>query len=264
MRGMRGLKIFALMILATGIGVMTYAGQQLLETNRMFREGNSVYDELNTYAKTRTTGTMESVSYTLPEDLDVEPQTDAIENIIDFKVLELINSDAAAWLYSPGTVIDYPVMRADDYSYYLNHLPNGTVNANGSLFIDYNHEPDFSGRMTVIYGHHMKSGAMFGSLVGYKEQKYYDEHPYMLLYTAQGSYRADILYGFVIDAGQWSEQAFMYEENFDELLRYAAQNTTFKSETAYNKDDRFLVLSTCSYEFDDARYAIIATLTQLT
>jgi sortase B len=182
---------------------------------------------------------------------------------VDFEALKAINKDAAAWLCSPGTVIDYPVMKADNYSYYLRRLPDGTENANGSLFIDYNNAPDFSEPLTVIYGHHMKSGRMFGSLKGYKDQGYYAKHPYMYLYTEQGNYRIELLYGFVIGAGQWRERAFMYAENVPMLLAYAAHNTTFESKAKYAEGDRVVALSTCSYEFDDARYVVVGVLRRI-
>ena len=149
------------------------------------------------------------------------------------------------------------------FKYYLHHLPDRTKNANGSLFIDYNNAPDFSDPLTVIYGHHMKSGMMFGSLKGYKNQAYYNEHPTMYLYTQQGDYRIELLYGCVIGAGQWRDRAFMYAENLDSLLAYAAQNTTFQSDTTYAQGDRIVAMSTCSYEFDNARYVIIGILRPL-
>jgi len=64
----------------------------------------------------------------------------------------------------------------------------------------------------------------------------------------------------VIGAGQWRERAFMYAENVDALIAYAAYNTTFKSSAVYNKGDRVVALSTCSYEFDDARYVVLGIL----
>ena len=106
----------------------------------------------------------------------------------------------------------------------------------------------------------MKSGGMFGSLEKYKNQKYYEEHPYMYLYTEQGNNRIELLYGCVIGAGQWRSRAFMYAGNVKALLAYAAHNTTFRSNVEYKDGDRIVALSTCSYEFDDARYVMIGIL----
>ena len=186
------------------------------------------------------------------------------QNAIDFGELKAMDVDAAAWLYSPGTAIDYPVMKADDYSYYLNHLPDGRINANGALFIDYNCAPDFSDELTVIYGHNMKSGKMFGSLTGYKNQDYYDKHPYMYLYAESGDYRIELMYGCVIGAGQWRERAFMCAENVGALFTYGARHSTFSGGAAYQPGDRIVALSTCTYEFDDARYLVIGRLRPIT
>ena len=250
--GRKGAALVAVLALFIGIGAAAYSGSQLLETKKAWQEADAAYESISgrvkVSAETAFQTSVKSPAIPVPK-LD-----------IDFEALKVINSDAAAWLYCPGTVIDYPVMEADDYSYYLSHLPDGTHNANGTLFIDYNCAPDFSGRLTVVYGHHMKSGRMFGSIVGYKDQGYYDEHPYMYLYTESGNYRIDLMYGCVIGAGQWRERAFMYEENTDALIAYAAHNTTFASGAGYEEGDRIIALSTCSYEFDNARYVVVGKL----
>jgi len=237
---MKGRRIAAITVLLVSVAAMAFAWLRLTEMDQVYREGDAAYEDIGAQVK--------------PNPGSASPME------INFEALRAINGDAAAWLCNPGTVIDYPVMRAADYSYYLTHLPDGTENANGALFIDYNNAPDFSGQLTVIYGHHMRSGKMFGSLKGYKTQSYYDEHPYMLLYTPQGDYRIELLYGCVIGAGQWRERAFMYEENLPGLLSYAAHNSTFRSGAAYREGDRVVAMSTCSYEFDGARYVVLGVL----
>ena len=238
----------AVLVLAAAICMMAFAGIRMSETARVYKEGNAAYDALSEQIKINDSYADIAVYIQNPD--------------IDFDALKIINEDAAAWLYSPGTDIDYPVMKADDYSYYLSHLPDGTYNANGTLFIDYNCASDFSDPLTVIYGHHMKSGKMFGSIVGYKEQGYYEEHPYMYLSTEQENYRIDLIYGCVIGAGQWRDRAFMYKENISSLMAYAKEYTTFSSPVKYKAGDRVVALSTCSYEFDNARYVVIGILSR--
>lgn len=234
------------MILALSVCAAAICGYKLWETQQAYNIGDERYSELADLALSgRPPGGSEQGN----PDISV-----------DFDVLRAVNPDAAAWLYCPGTVIDYPVMRSADYDYYLRHLPDGTYNVNGSLFIDYNNAPDFADKLTVIYGHHMKSGKMFGSLKGYKAQAYFDEHPHMYLYTENGNYRVDLMYGCVIGAGEWRERAFMFEANLDALLTYAADNTTFISDAQYARGDRIIAMSTCSYEFDGARYVVIGVL----
>ena len=263
--------IIAVAVLLLGTLVMVYAGVRLLETNKVYQEADAVYEVLSKQVRKNATAepaplpAQELAAMDSPSAQESEHEARIPVYIpdveIDFDLLRGINGDSAAWLYSPGTVIDYPVMKAEDYYYYLNHLSDGTVNANGSLFIDYNNAPDFSDDLTVIYGHHMKSGRMFGGLVGYKEQRFYEEHPFMYLYTETQNYRIDLMYGSVIGAWEWRDNAFMYEENIEDLISYAKNNTTFTSDVDYQAGDRLVVLSTCSYEYYDARYFVVGRLT---
>lgn len=228
-------------LLVGSICIILFSGFKLREGLRIYQEGDQSYKLIREHFRYQK-----------------EPSTGIAA--VNFEALKHMNADTAAWLYSPDTAIDYPVMRADDYDWYLHHLPDGTSNANGTLFLDYNCPADFSGRLSIIYGHHMKSGKMFGSLKHYKQQAYYEQHPCLYLYTEQENYRIDLLYGCVIGAGQWRERAFMYEMNLQSLLEYASSNTTFTSSTGYNEDDKFVVLATCSYDFNDARYLLIGVL----
>jgi len=232
-------RIFVWMLLALSLCAMAVSGHRLWDIRQTDRAGSDSYAELAGLAR---------------------PAPETPGGPIDFAALRAVNPDAASWLYCPDTAIDYPVMRAQDYDYYLRRLPDGTRNANGSLFIDYNCAPDFTDQLTVVYGHNMRSGQMFGPLKGYKTQAYYEKHPFMYLYTQEGNYRVELLYGCVIGAGQWRERAFMYEANLDALLAYAARNTTFASKTQYAPGDRIIALSTCSYEFDGARYVVLGVI----
>ena len=253
-------------ILVCALCVMLFSAYKLWQTQQMYQEGDESYAQLITLVRKApqpglTAGPVTPQVNAPASSAPQNPQVEVPEIHIDFDALKKINPDAAAWLFLPDSPIDYPIMRADDYSWYLNHLADGTRNANGALFLDYNCPQDFSGALSVIYGHNMKSDKMFGSLDEYKKQPYYEEHPYMYLYTADdGNYRINLLYGCVVGANQWRERAFMFEANLPALLAYAQHNTTFVAEEAYTEADRFVVLSTCSYEFDDARYILIGKL----
>ena len=255
--------------LILGLNIMAYAGMKLIQVEQSNQGAAQAYGDLRAMiahgmADDEHSNDSEPLEIPLGEGRAVTlargPLADIPPSPIDFDLLKEVNTDALAWLYSPGTVIDYPVMRADDYDYYLRHLPDGRANKNGSLFVDFNNAPDFGDSLTVIYGHNMKTGQMFGGLTKYKSQKYYDEHPYMYLYTEDGGYRIDLLYGCLIAEGKWREQGFMFAANSEALLSYAAYNSTFDSETVYREGDRIIALSTCSYEFDDARYVVLGVL----
>ena len=273
------INIAAWIILALSVCVMATSGYQLREIQQIYQIGEEAYNELSDLVRpeglpvfrepqTVTDSFSEPESGTelaVPGEFTEQEMKASVEipyAVINFGALQKVNPDAVAWLYGPDTPIDYPVVRAKDYDYYLRHLPDGTYNANGTLFIDYNWV-DFSDQLMIIYGHNMrgKSESMFGSLANYKKQAYFEKNPYLYLYTAEsGNYRVELMHGCVIGEGQWRERAFMFDLNLDSLLAYAAYNTTFTSEVRYGQGDKIIVLATCSDEFDGARYVLIGVL----
>ncbi|MCL2866274.1 MAG: class B sortase [Clostridia bacterium] len=286
-------KVIAVTVLLLSLAVMAFTGTRLYIAERINQDSDRSYEhiiqQVRGPARNAVTYPTPPVAQKTAPDLNVQETQAGMEGFplignmsadsagsgslasvrervhvpmldINFHALKSMNEDAVAWLYLPGSVIDYPVMKADDYSYYLYHLPDGTKNANGSLFIDYATAPDFSERLTVIHGHHMRSGRMFGGLVNYKDQNYYEQNPYMYLYGPDNNYRIDLIYGCVIAMGQWRERAFMYADNLDSFLAFAERGTTFKSNVQAEPGDRFIALSTCSYEFDNARYVVLGVL----
>ena len=87
---------------------------------------------------------------------------------MDFAPLQERSPNIKGWLFAEGTNVDYPVVQTDNNDYYLTHLYNGEANASGALFLDYRNNGLFMDQNTVIYGHHMQNGSMFGSLNLYK------------------------------------------------------------------------------------------------
>jgi sortase B len=267
--------------MAVLLGVGGYGGYQLYTSHRAYAQGDETYEEIAklviSEAQPTATGSpapssepeTETEEGKAAEEVLQEEDTDSSdpapkvdlgipELTVDFDALEAISSDAIGWLYCPDTVINYPVMGAEDYTYYLRHLADGTYNFNGSLFLDYNCQRDFSDKLSVIYGHNMKTEKMFGTLVKYKSQAYFDAHPYLYLYTRERNYRIALVYGAVISAQAWSEGGYVQEP--DGLMEYAEKNSTFVSPETYSGQERLVVLSTCSYEYEDARYFLVGLL----
>ena len=89
----------------------------------------------------------------------------AASGMPDFRALQAQNPDIYAWLYIPGTDINYPVCQSTNDVYYLTHNTQGGLDANGALYTEsaYNGK-GFTDPVTVIYGHNMRSGKMFGNL----------------------------------------------------------------------------------------------------
>lgn len=182
---------------------------------------------------------------------------------VDFEALKKTNKDIIGWLYSEGTPINLPVMQSADNEYYLRRMFDGTGNSAGTLFADYRNAKDFSDSNTIIYGHNMKNKEMFGTLPDYKEQAYFDEHPVLWLLTPDGDYKVVLVAGYVTPTSSEVYSVDQSEEGTLAAIRQAIEYSTFKTEVEIAKGDRFLTLSTCSYEYEDARYVLIGRLEEL-
>jgi len=108
------------------------------------------------------------------------------DDTVDFTALAAKNPEIAGWVRLDDTAIDLPVVHTTDNSFYLTHRFDEKKNKLGTPFIDAGNAGDFSDRHTVIYGHAVRSGALFGSLWEYENPNYYQRHPELTLYLPDG------------------------------------------------------------------------------
>ena len=161
------------------------------------------------------------------------------------------------WIYCEGTNINFPVMQGDDDDYYLTHSYDGAYNISGSIFVESANGPGFTDLNTIIYGHNMKNEAMFARLDDWTEQSYYDAHPVMWLLTPQRDYRIDLFSGYTTSA--YSDTYLLFSEpgeEFNAYLQRVTELSDFQSEVTLEEDGRYVLLSTCAYVFDNARFVL--------
>lgn len=187
-----------------------------------------------------------------------------VRNRPDFAALRAWNPDIAGWIWGPGTDIDYPVVQGADNEYYLNRTVDGVKSVIGSIFMESKNRIDFSDDLTVLYGHHIREGRMFSSLSGFKKQAYYEEHPYMILYTPEQDYRVELFAGQVLNGRSGTfPLVFGAPEARKMWLDGILSSSTFKSRVAVGEAERLAALCTCSYEYQDARYVVYGVLREL-
>lgn len=236
--------------------VFVFSLSKIIEGLSEYRQGTNTYNELREFA-----GVMKPT----PPPSETDPADDPEEELVlDFDALLEINSQCVGWIYSEGTIISYPIAQASDNSYYLKHMFNGESNSAGCIFLDYRNAPDFSDFNSVIFGHNLKNGTMFRSLTGYKEQSYYDEHPVLQLLTPEKNYDICLFGGYIAkvtdDAWQLS---FEDDAARAAWLQEILDRSTFQSDVVPEVTDHIVTLSTCSYEFTNARYVVFGVLREV-
>lgn len=180
---------------------------------------------------------------------------------IDWDKLRKINPDVVGWLYYEGTVIDYPVVKGTDNDKYLYTLFDGSTGGFGTLFADAVTEAPFRQFNTIVYGHHMRDGSMFASLKKLKSSSYAKEHPRLELITPEGKFHLEI-WAFLnqpADSQIYVTNISDTEEKeaYIALVKDLADYTT---DVQVSTDDRLVVLSTCAYEYQDARYMVVGKM----
>ena len=171
---------------------------------------------------------------------------------IDLAYWQSQNSAIRGYLYSPGTVISYPVIQGTDNYFYLDHDIYGNPDVNGCIMLEYLNASDFSDNNSIIYGHHMKAGTMLASIDRYKNASFYPDHSYMYLYTPGQTYRLDLIAGY---SCPHDDEVFCTALTDDQIARFKAKST-FATELT-DTSGPYVTLCTCSYEHDNWRYVVI-------
>ena len=166
------------------------------------------------------------------------------------------NPDIIGWINLPDTGIDYPIAQAKDNDYYLRRDLNGEPARPGTIFMDCRCAGDGSG-YSIIYGHNMKSGSMFGPLQKFKDKDFFETHPEGRLLLEDGWHTLRFFAFLVVR----ENDAVLYNASPDDgfLENIAARALNYR-EPGINDTDRVVTLSTCSYAFRGARMALVGVI----
>ena len=233
--------------------LMIFSAWKIFDIQRTYKAGKDTYDNLEQYVSVSTYPTLTKEDPALPyteEEISVDwPQ-------VDFNQLQEINPDVIGWIYIEGTEINYPVVQGTDNDYYLTHLVDGTRNSSGSIFMDASASSDLTDQHSIIFGHNMKNGTMFAALMNYKDPAFYEEHPEILFLTPTCNYLIRIFSGHIADASVNAWEREFKDIHFSDWLSTVTKQSLFLSEHQPQSDDLIVSLSTCSYEFNDAKFLL--------
>jgi len=179
---------------------------------------------------------------------------------VDFAVLSQEYPDIIGWIYSEGTAINHPIVQTDNNDTYLHAAPDGSYLYAGSIYADYRSIPAFSCVNTVIYGHRMADGSMFAALRDYRDESYYPEHSEIWILTPERDYCAKVIAGAIVPADDGIYNAITDADAVRKNVGRLIENSTFASEYEWDGIAPIVTLSTCTYEFNNARYVLICAL----
>ena len=175
-----------------------------------------------------------------------------------------LSDDAVAWLTIDNTSIDYPVMQGRNNEEYINKDPFGEFSLSGSIFLDSRNRGDFSDPYSILYGHHMEHGAMFGALDDFIKQEYFDQHRTGTLITTSGQdYTIRLFAACKADATEKTVFDPPDSTN-EELLQYLKQHAAVFEPQGVDAHSRILAMTTCQSAESIERMIVFGILTPVT
>lgn len=208
------------------------------------QQGAAFYRQLS--EETQITPTNTAVQVSLPIESEEASPVQPPESL-RFSLVAEEYPGAVFWLHIPDTSIDYPVMQGSDNQFYLDHLPDGSYNSLGSLFLDYRIQTD--GSHLIIYGHNSKGGRMFGQLKEYVSQEYFLTHATLTLTTAETELTCPIFsVRYTAADSDAYTLAFSSQDDLSDYIRQAAAQSLYAIDVPHHGAEGIVTLSTCTGE----------------
>jgi len=266
-------RILRIIIFIIAVCVLVFSLYMIISIQLKYKQGKDTYNDISskalTVAKSFSPPNLDRICKVTDKDEIlpdieynevgiplIEAEANALPIEVDYNKTDEYNKDIIGWIYCPETNINYPVLHAADNNYYLRRMANKKYNIAGSIFMDYRNKGDFSDINTIIYGHNMKNGTMFSDLMNYKNDNYFDSHPYIYYDTEDKSYIFKIIGGKVVDPSDKIFSTFSDETEMQDYLAGCTPKYLFNQDTDIYSINRLVTLSTCSNDAGTMRYVL--------
>lgn len=255
-------KVILTVVLLICLAASAFAGWKLYSYYRGYHDGKKEYDNLTKY--------IDKDGLEISKDTDQNNERDKGKDrcpiSVDFASLKKINREIVGWIYIPGTGIDYPIVQAKDNTKYLHRTFRGKDSYVGAIFLDALCKPDFSSFNSIIYGHNLKNGEMFGHLkklydVEYNLKADYKKHPTVWIITPEHAWEYKIFAFREINTGKDPDVYTIdlpdikeRRDFFDKQTKSSQKNIVIKSLGT----EKVITLSTCTSRTQAGRFVVQA------
>lgn len=228
--------------LIVAIAVFCYAAFNLYHIYIEYKKGTDEYNQIEEMAVTERDADSAEVA---GPSAQIKPPIE-----VDFDKLKSVNEDVVGWIYVDALPdISYPIVKGKDNQTYLHQTYEKNYNFAGTIFVDYENSGDFSDCNTLVYGHNMKNGSMFGHLKKFREDdKLYKQDKYFWILTPERNYRYEIITAYTTGVNSDTYTLFKgpgeeFEKYLETIKGYSEIQT---DDTDLTIKDRIVTLSTCT------------------
>ena len=233
-------------ILAISLILIVVAAVNIVILSREYRAGINEYKALEKY--------VEVVDNTKPvQKEEVEEVQEVVKESvipvslqIDYAQLKSINEDFVGWLYYEPLELSYPIVRGNDNEYYTHYTFEKENNSSGAIFLDFLNRPNFQDFNTIVYGHNMRNGTMFGSLKKLlNDNSIIEENPYFYIFTDDKAFMYEIASVYITNSESKTYDLIETEEDQSNYIEYIKSVSTWTWGKDIVPQDKIVTLSTC-------------------
>ena len=247
----KGGGIFWKLLFLVALCVFCFSMYQLVNIYLGYKKGVDEYHAVAEATTVQSSEPLEVVEEKKDEEGNLIPEEELTVNPpeVDFDALKAINDDVVGWIYVEAVPdINYPIVHGKDNETYLHRTYEKNYNFAGTIFVDYENKGDFSDCNTIVYGHNMKNGSMFGKLKQMYESEKYKDSKYLWICTPNGKYRYEI---FSMQYASVNSDVYtLFSEHDDQFGAYvekmAKQSKVNMKTKGLSKDEYVVTLSTCT------------------
>lgn len=228
--------------LIAAIVVFCYAAFNLYHIYTEYKKGTDEYNQIEEMAVTERDADSGEVA---GPNAQLKPPIE-----VDFDKLKSVNEDVVGWIYVDALPdISYPIVKGKDNQTYLHQTYEKNYNFAGTIFVDYENSGDFSDCNTLVYGHNMKNGSMFGHLKKFREDdRLYKQDKYFWILTPERNYRYEIISAYTTGVNSDTYTLFKgpgeeFEKYLETIKGYSEIQT---DDTDLTIKDKIVTLSTCT------------------
>lgn len=173
--------------------------------------------------------------------------------MVDWASLKAVNQDVVGWVQIPNTVVNFPVYQGADNDEYLHTNAEGSYSLGGQIFLDAeNAAPGMQDAQSIIYGHHLRNGAMFKPIADMENQEYFDSVDTVWYVTEDANYELEPLMLYKTDENDANVRQFSFasDDDFHTYLAGLLGKAVAKrsdAEALIAGADKVLTLCTCNY-----------------
>jgi len=228
------LRSFIIVVL---VGIIIFSAWNIIKIQMDYKEGNDIYENARKEFMTE----VEEVSAGEEKEIPLDKR-------INFSKLKEANEDIIGWINIPGTTVDYPLLinvRSNDDYIYTTY--DRKYSAFGSIFVDYRNNRGFIDENTVIYGHNMQNGAMFGHLMKFGKADFVDSNRYVYILTENGVEVYEIYSAYRTLANSSSyDFRFDTESGYQNFINMTVRNSVINNDVEVGLSDKIITMSTCT------------------